>query len=501
MMSRQESGLSKGRGSFAGSAATLAGGTTLAMGLTILAEPITSRLFGPGVFGLAAIFVSGALIIARVAGLRYEMALVLPERDEDAAPLLGVCGVALLGVALLVSLLTWGCGEWTLGQLNASQLVPYLWVFPIHVFLLSVELPLRFWNTRHRRYKLVALGGLLLAVPVVAAQIIGGALGFRSGGNLATLRIIALTVPAAVLLWCLVRGDGRFVLRNCTAAKMKAAAARYGKFPLFDSWSILLNVTSYHVPVLLLAAYFSPSEAGLYDKAMRLLYLPSSLLGRSVGQVFLQQSAALKATGKSLAPLVEAVFRRMITFGALAFAMVAVIGPDLFGVFLGARWAEAGVYARILAPWPFVILMSTSIRTLFGTLEKQGVGLISFAVLFVLRVGILVLGGLVLRDVRLTLGLFALSSVVVLIWRCGYLMRAVGVAWSGPLGHMVRCLAYAAPSVGAVAAMKWWFGLAGPYVVVGAVVFSLSYAALVLRHDSELRDLLTGALKKLKRKP
>ena len=496
----EQAGLRKGRGSFAGSAATLAGGMTLAMGAAILAAPVTSRLFGPEAYGLGAIFVSGALIVVRVAALRYEMALVLPKTDEDAAPLLGVCGMVVTGMTALVCAMTWVCGGWVLQRLNAPELVPYLWVFPIHVFFLSVELPLRFWNTRHKRFRLVALGGLLLAVPVAVAEIIGGSLGFRSGGDLVILRIIGLIIGPVVLLFCLARDDGRFLVKSFRFAKMWAVAKRYKKFPLFDSWSILLNVVSYHAPVLLLSAYFSPREAGFYGKAVQLLYLPSSLVGQSVGQVFLQQSAALKAEGKGLAPLVEAVFGRMITLGALVFTMIAVIGPELFGLFLGARWTEAGVYARILAPWPFVILMSTSIRTLFGTLEKQGVGLVSFAVLFVLRVGSLVLGAMFFGSVVPTLALFALSSVVVLVWRCGYLMREVGLPLSRPIGHLARCLLYAAPCVGAVAAMKWWLGLSAPYLVVGAAVASLPYAVLVLHHDGEVRSLFVRTLGKLGRK-
>ena len=500
ILAAQEPVLRKGGGSFAGSTAILASSTALAMGFAILAAPITARLFGPDVFGLGAIFVSGAFIIGQVAALRYEMALVLPKTDKDAAPLLCVCGMAVLCVAMVVFALTWLCGEWILRKLNASELAPYLWLFPIHALLLSVELSLRFWNTRHERYVLVALGGMLLVVPVTAAELIGGGCGFRTGGNLAALRVIGLSVPSVVLLWFLLRDDGRFLIKNCTWSKMKAAAVTYKKFPLFDSWSILLNSASYHAPVYFLSVFFGPSATGFYGKALQLLYLPSSVLARSVGQVFLQRSAALQTEGKSLAPLVNSVFGRMITVGTLMFAMVAVIGPDVFGLFLGARWAEAGVFACILQPWLFVNLLAMSIWTLFGTLQKQGVGLASFAVLFVLRVGSLVLGGLVFGDVRLTLALFTLSSVVVLVWRCGYLMREVGLPLSRPVGHLARCLLYAAPCVGAVAAMKWWLGLAAPYLVVGAAVASLPYAVLVLHHDTEVRSLFVRTLGKLGRK-
>jgi O-antigen/teichoic acid export membrane protein len=48
--------------------------------VTVLASPITSRLFGPEAFGLAALFLSGAAMLAAIACLRYEMAIVLPKK-------------------------------------------------------------------------------------------------------------------------------------------------------------------------------------------------------------------------------------------------------------------------------------------------------------------------------------------------------------------------------------------------------------------------------------
>jgi hypothetical protein len=61
---------------------TLTTGSAIAFGVSILASPITSRLFGPEEFGLAALFMSGATILGAIAFLRYEMAIVLPKRGN-----------------------------------------------------------------------------------------------------------------------------------------------------------------------------------------------------------------------------------------------------------------------------------------------------------------------------------------------------------------------------------------------------------------------------------
>ncbi len=474
------------------------GGATFAYGAVILASPITSRLFDPKAFGLAALFTSGAGILGIIACLRYEMALVLPKDDEDAVPLFALCWIALAGMTALTAIATWMFGADILRLLNAEETTPYLWLFPVYVFLTAVEFPFRYWNTRHRRFGLVATGGVLKSVPVSISEIGGGVAGFVGGGHLIALRVFALIFSPMFLLWRLLRSDSRLIVKNITAERILKSAKEYAKFPLYDSWSALLNTASWNISIILLAAFFGPAVGGLYSKAVYLLYLPALIIGQSVGQVFLQQSAALKADGKNLAGLMEVVIHQMITLGTFPFALVIIIGPEIFHFFLGARWAESGIYARLLTPWLFMILISASIRTLFGTIQKQEINMISNVVLFGTRVISLVVGGMILKDVRLTLAIFTLPSALIIFWRCSYLMRAVALSRKSSLYHFMRCVAFSLPSILFIAAMKWGVGLGIAWLVVLGCVSSIPYAVLVLRHDPRLLGLFEKIWGKLR---
>jgi O-antigen/teichoic acid export membrane protein len=256
-------------------------------------------------------------------------------------------------------------------------------------------------------------------------------------------------------------------------------------------------VLSNLAPIYLLTSFFSPAICGLYAKATYLLLLPSIVIGQSVGQVFLQESAAAKATRKNLAGLVETVFNRMITIGTLPFAILAIIGPELFKLFLGTRWTESGVYAQILMPQIFLGFLIGSIGSLFGTLGKQELNLISNALLLFMRVAILIYGGLILRDVRLTLFIYMVTNVLVHLWRISLLIRATKASAIRTITHFLRCIAYVAPSVVPIAAMKWWFGLEAMYLVALTPIFAIPYIALVLRHDLELRNLFSKYLQRV----
>jgi lipopolysaccharide exporter len=66
----------------------LMGGSVIAQILGIIAAPIITRIYGPASYGISTLFASITSIIGVVACLRYEMSIMLPEKDEDAASML-----------------------------------------------------------------------------------------------------------------------------------------------------------------------------------------------------------------------------------------------------------------------------------------------------------------------------------------------------------------------------------------------------------------------------
>jgi O-antigen/teichoic acid export membrane protein len=483
--------IKKGTATFADNVLTLAGATTIALAVTVLASPITSRLFGPEAFGLAALFRSGAGMLAAIACLRYEMAIVLPKRDEDAVQLFALCYTILIAMTALTAILTYVFGTRVLLSIKAIELRPILWIFPIYIFLIGIQLPLSLWYTRQKQFNIKATNRILNSFPISIGEIGGGLVGFRTGTNLVVIRFFALIISPTFLVWRLLKGDVRFIIRNVNPGGILRSAKKYIKFPMFDAGSILISALSIYAPILLLTVFFSPAICGLYAKALYLLLLPSLVIGKSVGQVFLQESAAAKAASMNLAGLFETVFNRMITIGILPFAILAVIGPELFELYLGTRWTESGVYAQILMPQLFLGFSFGSTGTLFGTLGKQELNLISNALRLLLRVAILIYGGLVLRDVHLTLLIYMVANVLISLWRISFLIRATKASAAKQINHFLRCIAYVVPSIMPIAAMKWWFGLEALYVVALTPIFAIPYIALVLRNDLEFRHLIS----------
>ena len=120
--------------SFAADVLKLVTGTTIAQVITILAAPAITRLYSPEAFEILAIFTSITSILGVIACLRYEMAIMLPKTNEEAANLLGLCLLCVAVVSgLTVPALYFG-GDALLSLLKAPEPGSYLILVSPFVF-------------------------------------------------------------------------------------------------------------------------------------------------------------------------------------------------------------------------------------------------------------------------------------------------------------------------------------------------------------------------------
>ena len=69
---------------FARNVITLMMGTTVAQAIPVAISPILTRIYSPEEFGFFALFISISSIFGAIVNGRYEMAIMLPDKEEDA---------------------------------------------------------------------------------------------------------------------------------------------------------------------------------------------------------------------------------------------------------------------------------------------------------------------------------------------------------------------------------------------------------------------------------
>jgi O-antigen/teichoic acid export membrane protein len=115
----------------------LTGGTVLAQGLAVIALPILTQLYSPSDFNRLAVYSSLIGLMGVAASLRFNVAVALPERDENAMDLLRLAMLSSSALAVLVGIVVFLMPDRALDLLGNPGFEPYLWMVPVGLFLAS----------------------------------------------------------------------------------------------------------------------------------------------------------------------------------------------------------------------------------------------------------------------------------------------------------------------------------------------------------------------------
>jgi O-antigen/teichoic acid export membrane protein len=465
----------------------VASGATFAQLLSVLVSPVVTRLYAPEAFGTAAVFASIAGIVGVVVCARYELSIVLPDEDSEAANLLGACFlfVLLTSLATVPIILFWGPSLFRL--LNAPELRSVVWMFPPVILISGVYLSLTFWNARTRRFGRVAIARVSSSGTTSASQVIAGLAGQATGPSLVKSTFFGTTVATAVLGGQILRDDGALLRRSVRWDGILRGIRRHRKFPVFGTTSALLNAVSWQLPSLLLQVYFSSTIVGFYALGNRILRLPMDLIGNAIGQVFFQRAAQARRDGH-LAATVENAFQRLATLSVVPLVVLGLVGREAFAFVFGPRWAEAGLYAQILAPWTFFWFLSSPLSTLFAVLERQEFGLKLNLAIFATRLASLMVGGRS-HNPRLALVLFSVSGVVVYGYYSFAIIEASGVDRRAVTRFLLIRLVELVPAVVILLGMKF-AGAPAWAVLFASGITLVGYGIRILRNDPGLSGLL-----------
>lgn len=415
----------------------LGGGTVGAQSILILASPVLTRLYSPEDFGLIAVFASLLAITLTIASMRYELAIPLPDNDQEAAYIVVLSLVILLVFVGLTTLIIWVFGDQIARLMNIPLLSTYLWFLPLGILLTGIYNVFSYWAIRVKSFPALARTKIIQAFSSVCVQISGVALGQISlllGQVVGQASgVTTLSVMAVRKNWDLFR-ETKFI-------NMAGVAYRYRRFPLFSMCSGIFNTLGLYFPTLLFVTFFGTSAAGVYALANRVLTLPMSLIGTAVANVFFSSAAKASRTGR-LAPLVARVQENLSQIAMPPTLLLIVVAPKIFELIFGLEWREAGSFARLMAPWLYCVFIASPLSTLFSVLEMQVHGLAFEIVLLSVRTGALVLGAR-MGNIMLAIALYALGSFACWLWLLIWIMKVSGNRLSILAKSTVRCLVWA----------------------------------------------------------
>ena len=404
------SSFTKPSNSFSGNVLKLVTGATLAQALGILISPIITRLFAPEAYGISALFSSITSIIGVIVCLRYELAIMLPKTNEEAANVLAASLCSVLFITILSALIVIGGSDYILRLIKAPELKNYLWLIPVAVFFSGVSAALNYWNSRTKHFGRLSVVQIISSITNQATKLSAGFAGFVSGGVLILISMLGDLVSAGALAGQIWRDDKNLFISHVRWRGIADGFIRFKKFPIIDTWGGLLNIISWQLPALMLSSFFSTSVVGFYALGLTVLTMPLSIISRALSAVFYQKASEEKNDRANNGKLVENLMDKLMFIGIVPTTILAMVGEELFTVVFGERWVEAGRYTQILAPWVFFWFISSPLSALFSVYERQGAALSVHLVIFLTRVISLYIGG-IYQNIYLALGLFSVTGI------------------------------------------------------------------------------------------
>jgi O-antigen/teichoic acid export membrane protein len=470
--------------SFVSNVAKLSTGTLIAQAIGILVAPILSRLFAPEAFGLLGLFASISGILGALACLRYELAIMLPKEDKNAANLFAGALIFSALISCFCSLILWMAGSHILNLFNAEQLRAYIWYIPLMVFLIGTFSAANYWNSRTQHFGRLAFVRIINSFANNFIRLTMGFGGYVGGGILILAAFLAQLISNLILYVKIWVSDGKFFTNHIRLKEIISLFYRYRRFPQYVVWSGILVDLSLKLPIFTIAYFFSAKELGYFVFVQTIVRVPFNLLGDSISKVFFQKAASISANVTELANWVERVFNFLTAFFMLPALVVSILGNDIFNLLFGANWSEAGLFAQILIFSILVEFTTAPLGSLFNVLEKQKEALRFNILLMALRFGALISGGLT-GNILVTISVFVIADIIARCVKFAYIFRQSRFKIVKAFEIVLKAIVVVIPFIFCLILLKYVIALSALVnICVAALLVAINY--FILMHKNNL---------------
>lgn len=372
------------QGGFLKSVGVLAGGTAFAQALGVLVLPLITRLYSPEEFALFAVYTSIVGILTVAICLRFEIAIPLPEKDEDALSLFMLSLLSNILLTTLLAVVIFFFQESLFTLIQQPQLKPYQWLIPIGVFLAGLYSSLQYWATRKKQFSAIAQTRMTQAVSSSAVQIGAGYLSFGVIGLLFG-QIINFSAGIVRLLISFSK-ETKHLINQVSITKLKENWKKYDKFPKYSTFESLANIMAIQLPVIIIAAVAIGPEAGYLMLAMKVIAMPMGLVGGAIGQVYLAHAPEYYNKGELKQYTVRTI-RQIAKITVVPLIIIGAIAPYIFPIVFGTGWAKAGYMLLWMVPWFIMQILSSPVSMALHVTGNQRTALVLQVVGLGIRVG------------------------------------------------------------------------------------------------------------------
>ena len=344
---------------------SLASGTALAQLITLGSYLIITRLFSPNELGEFKFLESAAFLLAIIATLSYEHAIILPKKRKQALGILKIACV-LVFVTFLGCIFFWGI--WRIIGYPFANNTHLLLIFYAMALISGINI-FSNWFISQKQFLKLSIARIFQSFSTSILQIVFGFFSIGSFG----LMIGYLSGRLISLLYLVCKaGITLKDITQHTISELKKIVRKYIDQPKYILPSKLIQQIAVEIPFLLTPFLFDDYILGMFALARRALATPTQFLGVSVGQVYYKQISERVNEKKFIVPLLLKTWGGLTIISIIPFGLLLFIGESIFMLVFGADWQDAGKIASIMAPALFLyFIIGPTERASFLALNLQ----------------------------------------------------------------------------------------------------------------------------------
>ena len=351
---------------------TLFTGTSIAQTIPLITSPILTRLYTPEAFGVFSLYVTLVSILVFVATGRYDLALMLPKKDENAINVLGFSVFLVLNTSLVLWIIIIFFNRQITNLFKTPEISIWLYFLPLSILFFGLFHILGSWLNRQKKYVALASSNVTMKIGAESAKVgLGLSQKIKTifSNGLVVGSIFGQILSSTILILHFIKHEHRR-FKFINLKKMINHAKLYRKFPTYNVPFSLISAFYQGFLIISFTSFGHLEAAGYFGFVKAGMLLPITFLSTSLGRVFFKEATTHFSTPR-LEDIAVKLFTGIVRFLTPAFIFFIFWAPDIFKYVFGQNWLEAGIYASIFAPVAYLFLFTSWPERVFEVAQKQ----------------------------------------------------------------------------------------------------------------------------------
>ncbi len=407
--------------------------------ISIVTLPFITRLYGAEIIGIWAVITSFSNIVQNFCDLGLANSVMMCDEDEirlrySIVTKLSILFSTISGVVIALYLMLTQAGiEYSI----TVGVFTILFAFGLRQILTCYTI-----LNRDKEYNILMKNSVLrfssIAVISIAFGLIGKYLNFPIFIQYGYF--VGNIVGQTVTIIHMKRFLPKVILRTRFSEYKRIITENidYVRYQMPSSITVILRTD---LPNLLISALFGNTILGYYSISQKLLTIPVTFLGQSLGTVFYQRAAEMARKGQQIGDFVQRNIKRGMLIALVPMTLFAAFGDIAINIFFGKEYSVGGVICRIIVYRTLFNFISTSTRGLDIVLNKQQYVLYTGVAQTILAVGSVLCGFYCFNSIYITSLLLVVTFIVVQIFYFVTMYRFMNLNWVKYIRDMALTIA------------------------------------------------------------